>query len=206
MDKRMMDHADCPKGLAPAPGAKLPTWWHHYFAPSAVPAMPPAHYHPLYFSDLRFPVLVSPSARGVLKLPYGEGCKMSARGSFAIKFNGPATIVFWPDGSKTVAVCHEGYSAGAKIDPALGFCINYFKKHSGLSKNSRKKLFERIWGKTPFVTIANGGLIEMGEDPVRSFFEGFFRSHYGRTLEDQNAVLQRIEGAYKRYYRGKEES
>lgn len=124
---------------------------------------------------------------------------MSAGVSFTIKFNGPATIVFWSDGTKTTAVCHEPYDG--EIDPVLGFCINYFKKHSGLSNNQRKKLFERVWGETPFIAIANGKLIDTGKDPVLSFFKGFFRSHYGGTVGHQNAVLQRVEGAYKRCYR-----
>ena len=44
-----------------------------------------------------------------------------------VKYNGPATIIFWEDGTKTVAKC----SPRDEFDPEKGFCIAYLKKLVG---------------------------------------------------------------------------
>jgi hypothetical protein len=55
-------------------------------------------------------------------------------------FNGPATVVFWPDGDKTVTKC----SKDDEFDPKMGFLMAYFRKHSGLTKTQTAKFLKRI--------------------------------------------------------------
>ena len=44
-----------------------------------------------------------------------------------VKYCGPATIIFWEDGTKTVSKC----SPRDEFDPEKGFCIAYMKKIVG---------------------------------------------------------------------------
>lgn len=49
-------------------------------------------------------------------------------------FNDPATIIFWDDGTKTVAKCCDG----DKYDAEKGFCIAYLKKTLGVEQFSEE--------------------------------------------------------------------
>ncbi len=65
-----------------------------------------------------------------------------------IIFNGPATIVYWKDGSKTVVKCSEGDT----FDPEVGIMMTTLKKIFGDDypkyKNSVKKAYDNaIWQK-----------------------------------------------------------
>lgn len=44
-----------------------------------------------------------------------------------VKYCGPATIIFWEDGTKTISKC----SPRDEFDPEKGFCIAYMKKVVG---------------------------------------------------------------------------
>lgn len=44
-----------------------------------------------------------------------------------VKYCGPATIIFWEDGTKTISKC----SPRDEFDPEKGFCIAYMKKLVG---------------------------------------------------------------------------
>lgn len=44
-----------------------------------------------------------------------------------VKYCGPATIIFWEDGTKTISKC----SPRDEFDPEKGFCIAYMKKIVG---------------------------------------------------------------------------
>ena len=78
---------------------------------------------------------------------YGIGHSVSAtvlRNDFArfpnevkdIKFSGPATIVFWKDGTKTVVKCQEG----EHYDPKDGIEYALFKKIAGGTSNQASKM------------------------------------------------------------------
>ena len=56
-----------------------------------------------------------------------------------IIYSGNRTIVFWPDGTKTIAKCDEGQ----EYDEYLGFVAAFAKKMFG-STSSIKKMIERI--------------------------------------------------------------
>lgn len=65
-----------------------------------------------------------------------------------IIFNGPATIVYWKDGSKTIVKCTEGDT----FDPGVGIMMATIKKIFGDDypkyKNSVKKAYDNaIWQK-----------------------------------------------------------
>jgi len=81
---------------------------------------------------------------------YGIGHSISAtvlRSDFArflnevkdIKFSGPATIVFWKDGTKTVVKCQEG----EHYDPKDGIEYALFKKIAGGTSNQASKMAKK---------------------------------------------------------------
>ena len=47
-----------------------------------------------------------------------------------VVFNGPATIAFWPDGTKTVVKCQDG----EPFDPEKGVALAMLKKYFGGAK------------------------------------------------------------------------
>ena len=56
-----------------------------------------------------------------------------------IKFSGPATIVFWKDGTKTVVKCQEG----EHYDPKDGIEYALFKKIAGGTSNQASKMAKK---------------------------------------------------------------
>ena len=52
-----------------------------------------------------------------------------------IIFNGPATILKFNDGSKTIVKAKED----TEFDPVMGFLVAYFQKYSGLTKTEANK-------------------------------------------------------------------
>ena len=91
-----------------------------------------------------------------------------------VKFSGPATIVFWTDGTKTVVKCRKG----DKFDPEKGIAMACAKKLLGnedgyhkeiakyVEKNAAKALREeayKLCGKTPCKSCPAKGLV--GECP-----------------------------------------
>lgn len=55
-------------------------------------------------------------------------------------FSGPATIVIWPDQTKTFVKLTEK----DKFDPVKGYLLNYFMKQSGRSRTSAHKFLAKI--------------------------------------------------------------
>lgn len=55
-----------------------------------------------------------------------------------VKFSGPATIVFWADGSKTVVKCHEGDT----FDPEKGLALCFMKKVLGNKSGTFNKVLK----------------------------------------------------------------
>ena len=60
-----------------------------------------------------------------------------------VKFNPPATIIFWKDGSKTVVKCQEG----DLYNPETGFALAYLKKLLGNDNTFNKEINKWV---TPF--------------------------------------------------------
>ena len=59
-----------------------------------------------------------------------------------VKFSGPATIVFWADGSKTVVKCQEGDT----FDPEKGLALCFMKKVLGNKSGAFNKVL-KMYGK-----------------------------------------------------------
>lgn len=57
-----------------------------------------------------------------------------------VKFSGPATIVFWTDGTKTVVKCRKG----DKFDPEKGIAMACAKKLLGNEDGYHKEIAKRI--------------------------------------------------------------
>lgn len=55
-------------------------------------------------------------------------------------FNDPATIAFWPDGTKTIVKC----SKDDTFLPEIGFLHAYFEKYSGMSKTAISKYLKGL--------------------------------------------------------------
>lgn len=54
--------------------------------------------------------------------------------------NGPATILFWEDGTKTIVKCNKG----DEFDAQKGYLMAYFEKWTGLSKHQIAKIMNEI--------------------------------------------------------------
>ena len=54
--------------------------------------------------------------------------------------NGPATILFWEDGTKTIVKCNEK----DEFDAQKGYLMAYFEKWTGLSKHQIAKIMDEI--------------------------------------------------------------
>ena len=57
-----------------------------------------------------------------------------------VKYNGRATIVFWPDGTKTVAKVSEDDT----FDPVYGYLICHHEKNSGMNKKEAREFFDGL--------------------------------------------------------------
>jgi hypothetical protein len=77
-----------------------------------------------------------------------------------VKFNGPATIVFWTDGTKTVVKCGKG----DKFDPEKGIAMACAKKLLGNEEGYYKNL-EKYLTKSK---TASGGIESMKTEEIRS--------------------------------------
>jgi hypothetical protein len=55
-----------------------------------------------------------------------------------VKFSGPATIVFWADGSKTVVKCQKGDT----FDPEKGLALCFMKKVLGNKSGTFNKVLK----------------------------------------------------------------
>ena len=54
--------------------------------------------------------------------------------------NGPATILFWKDGSKTIVKCNKE----DEFDAQKGFLMACFERWTGMSKHQISKLMEKV--------------------------------------------------------------
>lgn len=54
--------------------------------------------------------------------------------------NGPATILFWQDGTKTIVKCNED----DEFDAQKGYLMAFFEKTTGMSKHQIAKLMDEI--------------------------------------------------------------
>jgi hypothetical protein len=77
-----------------------------------------------------------------------------------VKFSGPATIVFWTDGTKTVVKCGKG----DKFDPEKGIAMACAKKLLGNEDGYHKDL-EKYLTKNK---TTNGGIESMKTEEIRS--------------------------------------
>lgn len=57
-----------------------------------------------------------------------------------VTFNGPATIVFWDNGDKTVVKCSEDDT----FDKKTGFLMAYYRYHSRQTRTQVAKALKRI--------------------------------------------------------------
>lgn len=76
-----------------------------------------------------------------------------------VKFSGPATIVFWTDGTKTVVKCRKG----DKFDPEKGIAMACAKKLLGNEDGYHKDL-EKYLTKNK---TTNGGIESMDTEEIR---------------------------------------
>lgn len=54
--------------------------------------------------------------------------------------NGPATILFWQDGTKTIVKCNKD----DEFDAQKGYLMAFFEKTTGMSKHQIAKLMDEI--------------------------------------------------------------
>ena len=54
--------------------------------------------------------------------------------------NGPATILFWEDGTKTIVKCNQD----DEFDAQKGYLMAFFEKITGMSKHQIAKLMDEI--------------------------------------------------------------
>ena len=66
--------------------------------------------------------------------------KSDKSGTNTVLFNGPATIVKWHDGTKTVVKATEGDT----FNPAFGFLMAFFLKRTGLSRRKASKILDSV--------------------------------------------------------------
>ena len=57
-----------------------------------------------------------------------------------IRFNDPATIVWWEDGDKTVVKCRPG----EEFDPEVGFAMAYMKKIYGSHSAFKREIVNKV--------------------------------------------------------------
>ena len=76
-----------------------------------------------------------------------------------VKFSGPATIVFWTDGTKTVVKCRKG----DKFDPEKGIAMACAKKLMG-NEDGYHKTIEKYLTKSK---TTNGGIESMDTEEIR---------------------------------------
>ena len=76
-----------------------------------------------------------------------------------VKFSGPATIVFWTDGTKTVVKCRKG----DKFDPEKGIAMACAKKLMG-NEDGYHKTIEKYLPKSK---TTNGGIESMDTEEIR---------------------------------------
>ena len=55
-------------------------------------------------------------------------------------YSGPATVVLWPDGEKTVVKCSEGDSQ----DPVLGYLLNYYLHMEGCTRTQMSHYLDSL--------------------------------------------------------------
>lgn len=55
-------------------------------------------------------------------------------------FNGPATVVYWENGGKTITKC----SKDDKFDPKLGFLMAFFEKTTGFTKRHISRILGEV--------------------------------------------------------------
>ena len=68
--------------------------------------------------------------------------KRAAQAEMPIRWirNGPATILFWKDGSKTIVKCNKE----DEFDAQKGYLMAFFEKTTGMSKHQIAKLMDEI--------------------------------------------------------------
>ena len=68
--------------------------------------------------------------------------KRAAQAEMPIRWirNGPATILFWKDGSKTIVKCNKE----DEFDAQKGFLMACFERWTGMSKHQIGKLMEKV--------------------------------------------------------------
>lgn len=76
-----------------------------------------------------------------------------------VKFSGPATIVFWTDGTKTVVKCRKG----DKFDPEKGIAMACAKKLMGNEDGYHKTIEKHL----PKSKTTNGGIESMDTEEIR---------------------------------------
>lgn len=76
-----------------------------------------------------------------------------------VKFSGPATIVFWTDGTKTVVKCRNG----DKFDPEKGIAMACAKKLMGNEDGYHKAIEKHL----PKRKTTSGGIESMDTEEIR---------------------------------------
>lgn len=76
-----------------------------------------------------------------------------------VKFNPPATIIFWEDGTKTVVKCQDG----DEFDPEKGFAMAYCKKMMG----NKGRYFQNVKKWTKNYTPKNDDTLKNSVDALQ---------------------------------------
>lgn len=97
-------------------------------------------FDPFYFNSSDFCTGTEPAQVYKDRERHKEICAMEMLlGIQNVKFNDPATIVFWDDGTKTVVKCQKG----DKFDPEKGLAMAIVKKKVGSNNGYFNKIFEK---------------------------------------------------------------
>ena len=128
----------------------------------------------IFFSEDRYRIKPSTREPTAEKPVSGYAAKALTLGYSRLIFDGPATIVLWVDGSKTVVKCSEDDLCN--VDALRGFLLCYFLKHKALSRTQMHKQLD--WLKPERVT---------------EYLTKFVVKHTGYSVAKVNELLTKLE-------------
>lgn len=88
---------------------------------------------PTFYFD---PISASELSSTITLMPFGH------RTIKKVIFNGPATIVFWGDGTKTVVKCQEGDTFDKELGLAMAICKKHFGNKGKYNDEFKKWVYE----------------------------------------------------------------
>ena len=114
-----------------------------------------------------------------------ETMKYKAPEIVDVKYNDPATIVFWSDKTKTVAKC----SGGDTYNPEMGLMVCVAKKYFGNYEKFREN-FEKWSTKAPEPKYYNGRVVCVEKYPHKAYTVGKIYNVYDGKMLIDNGTYQ----------------